>query len=743
VSELRSVLEELRSETLAELPDALVEEDFSELHRAVELLEAERLRRLAEIDRRRLFERDGHLSAASWLATRVKVAWGTATEQVRMARGLDEMPVARDALARGDLSISGLRVLVAARQADHEAFGRSEEHLVEAARIHSVADLQRVAAYWRQAVERDHATQGEDELRDQRRLHASVSLLGTVRVDGDLDPETGETLLTALGAVVDAEARSRGEDDRTPAQRRADALGEICRQWLDRGDRPTVAGERPHLIVTVGAEALRGVVPPDASGQVAGSGAVSELDHVGPVSSGTARRIACDASVMRVVMAGRSEPVDIGRRTAVVPPAMRRAVIVRDRHCRFRDVTVLTTGATPTTWSTGPTAAPPPCRTSCCCAGGITGWCMTAVGSGSRCRTAGPCSSDRTAPCSRTGLPRDVAHDRGRRVRYRRAMNIVARREHGGAWWGRDADGAWYRWNAASSGWDGPLAPPWPPEPPPLTVDEQAIVAAAMAVGTPPGGPPINRVDAWWNRRFPPFSKKRLVFGLAALPVIGALQELTIWAIGWRPSLPRYLFVCIAGGVMLSVAFLPGMRDMAERLAKARGTTRSRWPWSRPSGPASPEQPPLPPIETDFGHDFVVALPFALVIMLVMSLTVAGPGDTFTPSALLTNAVAAVFAAALIALRTSVWGLVCFSLAGGLLGGLFLVLLSAMTFSDPSGDFLIGWGFGSVLLFLYAYPMWRGLRNLEARGFRLPMWLVMGGSVLLVSGAALVFVAEG
>jgi hypothetical protein len=221
--------------------------------------------------------------------------------------------------------MSGLRVLVAARDADHEAFGRSEEHLVEAGRIHSVADLQRVAAYWRQAVERDHATRGEDELREQRRLHASVSLLGTVRVDGNLDPETGETLLTALGAVLDADARSRGEDDgRTPAQRRADALGEICRQWLDRGDRPTVAGERPHVTVTVGAEAMRG-----------GSQQASELDHVGPVSTATARRIACDASVMRVVMAGRSEPVDIGRRTAVVPPAMRRAVIVRDRHCRF------------------------------------------------------------------------------------------------------------------------------------------------------------------------------------------------------------------------------------------------------------------------------------------------------------------------------------------------------------------------------------------------------------------------
>ncbi|MBI2237094.1 MAG: HNH endonuclease [Actinobacteria bacterium] len=38
---------------------------------------------------------------------------------------------------------------------------------------------------------------------------------------------------------------------------------------------------------------------------------------------------------MRVVMAGRSEPLDVGRRTPVVPPAIRRAVILRDGHCRF------------------------------------------------------------------------------------------------------------------------------------------------------------------------------------------------------------------------------------------------------------------------------------------------------------------------------------------------------------------------------------------------------------------------
>jgi hypothetical protein len=76
VSELRSALEPFRSESLPELPDDRIEEDFAELHRVAELIDLERLRRLAEIERRRLFERDGHLSAAAWLAARFRATWG-------------------------------------------------------------------------------------------------------------------------------------------------------------------------------------------------------------------------------------------------------------------------------------------------------------------------------------------------------------------------------------------------------------------------------------------------------------------------------------------------------------------------------------------------------------------------------------------------------------------------------------------------------------------------------------------
>ena len=116
-------------------------------------------------------------------------------------------------------------------------------------------------------MERERGSEGPDARYERRGLHASVTFGGMVRVDADLDPETGEHLLTALRAVLDAEVRSGtdghgpgtdGSQDRTPAQRRADALGEICRQWLDGRERPVVAGERPHLTLTVGVEGLVG-----------------------------------------------------------------------------------------------------------------------------------------------------------------------------------------------------------------------------------------------------------------------------------------------------------------------------------------------------------------------------------------------------------------------------------------------------------------------------------------------------
>src|SRR5438445_12441952 len=111
-----------------------------------------------------------------------------------------------------------------------------------------------------------------------------------VRLQGLLDPETGGGVMTALRAVTDHWARSLTEDRRTPAQRRCDALGEISRHWLDRSDRPRVGGERPHVSVVMDLGALEGR-----------AGQRCELDDGGRIPPEAARRLACDASVSRVL----------------------------------------------------------------------------------------------------------------------------------------------------------------------------------------------------------------------------------------------------------------------------------------------------------------------------------------------------------------------------------------------------------------------------------------------------------
>jgi len=49
----------------------------------------------------------------------------------------------------------------------------------------------------------------------------------------------------------------------------------------------------------------------------------------------TARRIACDAAIIPVVLGSHSEVLDLGRTERLFSPAQARAVLLRDRHCTF------------------------------------------------------------------------------------------------------------------------------------------------------------------------------------------------------------------------------------------------------------------------------------------------------------------------------------------------------------------------------------------------------------------------
>ena len=302
-----------------ELGDGLVE-----LERASRVLDAERSRRLIEVERRGAWSIDGHLSVVSWLAAKLRVGFGRATQQVKRSRALHHMPRTAEASGEGDLSSEAVDLLVAAREAAPQAFTEAEPMLVQAAVALQARELRTAIGYWRQVADAAGADERERRQHDGRHLRVSPLLNGMVRVDGDLDPESGQTVITALRCVQDAWAKDGEPAGRTAPQRRADALVALCRSWLDRSDRPEIAGERPHIVVTVDLETLEGR-----------AGKRSELEDAGPITKVTARRLACDAGVSRIITSGRSQPLDVGRKTPVVPAAIRRALVLRDGGCAF------------------------------------------------------------------------------------------------------------------------------------------------------------------------------------------------------------------------------------------------------------------------------------------------------------------------------------------------------------------------------------------------------------------------
>jgi hypothetical protein len=308
-------------------PDEWIEATFGELQRIRAALETKRLTYLAALERAGVHRRDGHVSTAAWIADRYGESAGAAKREVRTATALEQAPIVRDALRSGEVPISAVGILVEAREAHPEAFDRAARDLVEQATSVSADELRRVVAEWSQSV--DEAEGGELDrlarMRERRSLSVCAVPSGMVRVTGELDPETGEPVVTALRAIVDAGLRGRGSvgDSRTVGQRYADALGELAERYLSSSDRASVAGERPTVTVMIDAGAL------------VGDDGLGRLDHAGAVPARVARMLACDAGIQRVVLSPRSEPLDVGRRTPVVPPAIRRALIARDDGCTF------------------------------------------------------------------------------------------------------------------------------------------------------------------------------------------------------------------------------------------------------------------------------------------------------------------------------------------------------------------------------------------------------------------------
>lgn len=147
---------------------------------------------------------------------------------------------------------------------------------------------------------------------------------GGVELAGWLDREAAEIVRSALSPLAAPRPTTDTEVDlRDASQRDADALVELAQRALSDGELPTDGGQRPQVVVTVSLPVLQGRI------------GMGSLALGGPINADIARRIACDAEIIPVVLGSRGEPLDVGRASRTVPTAIRRAVILRDGGCAF------------------------------------------------------------------------------------------------------------------------------------------------------------------------------------------------------------------------------------------------------------------------------------------------------------------------------------------------------------------------------------------------------------------------
>lgn len=307
--------------TVGMLSDELVTAGLRALHKLAARIEAVGSLLLAETEKRGIPATEGYGSTTAWLISRSGDPPGVCRSRVRTARNLRHMPATRSAFLAGEVSEPRVRLLVEARATNPELFERDEGMLVTQAGALDARSFPKAIAYWRRLADHEGHLNDADRAFQRRRLHTSVTWNGVVRIDGDLDPEGGATVITALRSLTDP-CQVDTTDHRTPTQRRADALVEICRRHLDGTDRPVVGGERPHVTVTIDLESLEGR-----------AGHTCEVGPTGVITSEAARRLACDARVSRIITRGDSQPLDIGRATRTIPPPLRRALNTRDGGC--------------------------------------------------------------------------------------------------------------------------------------------------------------------------------------------------------------------------------------------------------------------------------------------------------------------------------------------------------------------------------------------------------------------------
>ena len=300
-----------------------------------------------------------------------------------------------EALADGWLSTPKAQVITRTIEhlpGDPDLRRRGVQVLLDEAKRLDATDLRKAAAHLVETIDPDGQARRDERAleREERAAHLSREVwmrfdgAGGFRFGGHGSAEDGLTLQTTLlalsrptpatGPTCDPDTcdlpgcSHDGRDPRDHGARTFDALIDLCDTAAKVALLPDSHGTTPRVTVTMTLDALtRGI------GHGAGHGTGHGTSETGEdLSAETIRRMACDAELIPVVLGQGSMVLDVGRQQRLVTPAIWRALVVRDQHCRFPNCTrppVMTHAHHITHWADGgptnlcehdPALRPPP-----------------------------------------------------------------------------------------------------------------------------------------------------------------------------------------------------------------------------------------------------------------------------------------------------------------------------------------------------------------------------------------------
>ncbi len=301
---------------VAGFDDAGVRAEFVAVRREIDRLEAHAARLLAVAHRRLIPVGEGAASTPSWARQVSGQRPGDAKASLDAGLAGERLPLTVKAWVQGELSASAARTITRGMRAGHEdVYGEVEESLVAFGVAGDFRRLDAVIRHYQACAD------ALDDVEPADKNHLHLSQAGNRwAISGDLDDVAGHTLAAALEAATDRPVEG---DSRSVAKRRADALTRIGRFFLDHGDAAVSAGAVPHVSVVIDWDTI-------------GTGVPGEADLDGPSFTPAALgRLLCDCEISRVVVGSSSRLLDIGRAQRSTPTWMRRAIVARDRGCRF------------------------------------------------------------------------------------------------------------------------------------------------------------------------------------------------------------------------------------------------------------------------------------------------------------------------------------------------------------------------------------------------------------------------